>query len=1063
MRHLISIIFFFLSLFSITALDNLAFEIQMIVPETSENRETVKNLLLNAGARASKIYGNYIFADIKGNFQVEADYTVQIMAVLEESSPVLVVTFANNGSGETATQSLMGKITPDTSTYLSDIIFKLWAGLNPQAIVSTEKGLEFLEEVPAKYIVESVISGSAGYSAASSIAVKEDGNLIVGMNSYCFEINEDFNVLSRLGKDLLEEGNYTFAAGVSVTPGGTIYMKPSMGRNIYRAVEGISRSQRIRAGIEVTGPIAVLNNGVIILLDLSARKFVRIDGNKRGNIDLNLGPYTYVMAIAAGPEGNLWIFDPTEQRIKVYSDNGNFINSIIPVGLSGEVLSPLSMAVYKNGSILLYSSGNIYKLNKEGILMWKMDGYNFRNYENFPMTPLSIAIDSVNGYVYLADFSGNRILKFFDPDHMAEKRNQYIKKINTLNKEINSHPESVEPLWEKVNYYSENNAWVLTKIWLEEILNIEPFNQKADEMLEELELKSLLSQVAVMKNETLDILTKIGSESARQQYSQTVQLYEKILSIIPGNSKIKRELDNFRQTFNRDSAIPGNQQKPLKIANVALDNVFPSLIHYYLEKPVGYITIKNDLDFPVKNLQAELNLRQFIDYPQKSDPILSLSPGEETVIDLNIHLNEKAFNIQEDLPVLVQINVSYEIDGVLHTISQTTGTTLYRRTALSWDNTAKLAAFIMPNEGIVSAFSHRVLEGYTKRRGFPEKMVKAARICDALGTYGISYVEDPDSPFSSIQGKEEYVDTVRYPRTTLHIKSGDCDDTTALVASLLESSGISTAIMTSPGHVFLAFDTEEPVSSNWMFETENLKTIKKGGTLWLPIESTVLSEGFFSAWLNASKIINRHKTGEIDFVPVKEEREIFPPLPLSESNLVVVEPGREQIDPLFSDSLRNLKIGLYNINVDNLEEKINRSSDRQKRNLKNKLGILHARFDAFDKAENIFINLITENNGYLSPYLNLGNLYYYNEDYHGALEILKKGVGIRSESVSLNLALARAYHQLNDSGNTEKYYRIVQSKSEEISSQFAYLVNTEGIERAGTESEPPIFWDIGEE
>ena len=179
--------------------------------------------------------------------------------------------------------------------------------------------------------------------------------------------------------------------------------------------------------------------------------------------------------------------------------------------------------------------------------------------------------------------------------------------------------------------------------------------------------------------------------------------------------------------------------------------------------------------------------------------------------------------------------------------------TLYRNTALSWDHSGKLASFITPNESIISAFSHRVLSVLDDSfEGLPPKMVRAAKLCDAVGTYGIEYIEDPDSPFSQILGKSQIIDTVRFPRTTLHIRSGDCDDSTALLGSLLESAGISTAIMTSPGHVFLAFDTGEPAENEWLFMAEGYKVLTGNGSIWIPIETTTLSSGFLKSWKNAS-------------------------------------------------------------------------------------------------------------------------------------------------------------------------------------------------------------------
>jgi len=247
-------------------------------------------------------------------------------------------------------------------------------------------------------------------------------------------------------------------------------------------------------------------------------------------------------------------------------------------------------------------------------------------------------------------------------------------------------------------------------MWLEEIININPFDSKADSLLVQMEMNSLLSQVDKLKTETFDIMEKLGPESARSNYTKAVVLYEKILSLNPGNQQVISDLNRFKEAYNQEAATPGTQQKPLTIAAIEIDNIFPSLIHYYMNTPVGKVVIRNDLDKTVHNVKAELNLRQFIDFPKESETVSSLAPGEEQIIYLNILLNEKAFNIQEDLPVLAQVNIIYEVEGSLQNVSQTTGATLYRRTALSWDNTAKLAAFIMPNEGIVSAFSHRVLD-----------------------------------------------------------------------------------------------------------------------------------------------------------------------------------------------------------------------------------------------------------------------------------------------------------------------------------------------------------------
>src|SRR5690606_3469675 len=87
---------------------------------------------------------------------------------------------------------------------------------------------------------------------------------------------------------------------------------------------------------------------------------------------------------------------------------------------------------------------------------------------------------------------------------------------------------------------------------------------------------------------------------------------------------------------------------------------------------------------------------------------------------------------------------------------------------------------------------------------------QAFLLANGLGAYRVQYIEDPASPFAQNQTSAAVVDTVRFPRETLFYQSGDCDDTTALLATLFESVGIQAAILTSPGHVFLAFNSRIP-------------------------------------------------------------------------------------------------------------------------------------------------------------------------------------------------------------------------------------------------------------
>lgn len=78
---------------------------------------------------------------------------------------------------------------------------------------------------------------------------------------------------------------------------------------------------------------------------------------------------------------------------------------------------------------------------------------------------------------------------------------------------------------------------------------------------------------------------------------------------------------------------------------------------------------------------------------------------------------------------------------------------------------------------------------------------------------------------------------------------GDCDDSTVLYCSLLESVGIKTALIQLQSHVLMAFDlgsisvkqAQEMGLPNDYYETVN-------GQAWIPIETTFINKGFAAAW-----------------------------------------------------------------------------------------------------------------------------------------------------------------------------------------------------------------------
>ncbi|RLD32789.1 MAG: hypothetical protein DRI73_06540 [Bacteroidetes bacterium] len=493
-------------------------------------------------------------------------------------------------------------------------------------------------------------------------------------------------------------------------------------------------------------------------------------------------------------------------------------------------------------------------------------------------------------------------------------------------------------------------------------------------------------------------------------------------------------------------------------------------MQYYQHTSVGSIKLKNTGTEDIKNLKVSLFIKQFMDYPVYSEKRSALSPLETVKLDLDLLFNQEVLKLEEDLKVQVKLDISGTYMNKAFNTEETTIVTLYRRSAMQWDDSGKLSSFITPNESIVEQFSHRVVSNSVIEYdfNFTEKFNRAIRISNALGAYGISYIEDPASPITKILGDANAVDTVRFARKTLFIRSGDCDDTTALLASLLESAGIGTAIMTSPGHVFMAFNSEESVSNRWMYESDKVTVIPYNGTLWIPIETTILNEGFFKAWEIASKEVKMYESkGKIEFIPLKDQRKTYPPLPLGASIYQVLEPDDDIIALFDIRSTKNIRKDLYSNLVTNLQNNSELANSRRKSAIQNRLGILHVRFENYNEAEKIFKGINSEQPEYISAYVNLANLYRIQGKNNYAINLLESALKESPDSTAVNLVLSQCYFEESEFFKAGNLFVKVKTLAPELASKFSYLLSPDGgrdtiVRAAGAGEKPPVFWDSEE-
>ena len=255
-----------------------------------------------------------------------------------------------------------------------------------------------------------------------------------------------------------------------------------------------------------------------------------------------------------------------------------------------------------------------------------------------------------------------------------------------------------------------------------------------------------------------------------------------------------------------------------------------------------------------------------------------------------------------------------------------------------------------------------------------------------------------------------------------------------------------------------------------LFDRSGLEAIRHGGTVWVPVETTVLDEGFHSAWKEASSLVREYgPAGKIEFLPVFSLRDLYPPLPLPESNFTVVEPATEALDGRYARSVEVVVQSIYRNGLEFLQERLTGSSGsgRRELRLRNQIGVLHARFGRDEEAEDVLRGCIDDDPGFLSSYINLANLMVSRDQLDSALVVVRQGLERNPESVLLNLLMARISLRKGNRRDAARYYEAVKKKSSYLAERFADLFD--GIDgggaggRAGVPKDDyAMIWDSGE-
>ncbi len=475
-----------------------------------------------------------------------------------------------------------------------------------------------------------------------------------------------------------------------------------------------------------------------------------------------------------------------------------------------------------------------------------------------------------------------------------------------------------------------------------------------------------------------------------------------------------------------------------------LRQIFPLFYSYYDKNSFGETTLTNNENLAIEKVKVEFFAKQYMDNPKLCANIDSLAPGAAARIPVYGLFNDSIFGITEGTKTAGELTVEYYYLGSKKTQKVPVTLQIQNRNAMTWDDDRKAAAFVTAKDPQILGFAKGIASMVRMDKKTPtvsSEFRTALAVYQALREFGVGYAIDPSTPFVELSGSESSVDFLQFPSQTLNYRAGDCDDLSVLYASLLESVGIETALVTTPGHIFVAFNTGVSAENGAKIFSDPRDVIIRNDSVWLPVEVTLIQEGFLRSWTTGAA--EWHRTDEAKtarLYPVREAWKTYEPVGFSVSGIAITMPNQDKLKTAYETELMRFSRAQIDTRVANLQNLIKTGKEADK-NL-NRLGVLYAQYGMMAEARSQFTAAIKLSN-LKGAVINMGNIEYLDNNLAEAKKYFERAL-VLSPGNSLSLVgLARTNQAL---GNTVDYRATVaqleQSDPPAASKYFSGTVNT---------------------
>jgi DNA-binding beta-propeller fold protein YncE len=524
-----------------------------------------------------------------------------------------------------------------------------------------------------------------------------------------------------------------------------------------------------------------------------------------------------------------------------------------------------------------------------------------------------------------------------------------------------------------------------------------------------------------------NIFTKLAEAITPEFSKEALTPNTKYTYYITAHSTDGTEAEKFEVNA---TTLPFNKA-PLEIEVLNLRPIFSNSYKLYEQDGVGTVKITNNTDKTMEGVTLSFLLKDFMDFATETK-IGVLISGQSAEVKLKAVFNNNILNVTEDTSVQTMLEASYFDNGEKQAYPKNTTVSVYEKHKLLWSEPERYASFITPKDPPLMSFVRSIVTQYPETK---DEAQLAAALFNALGVYGLTYVQNPNDPYQVKAGKTNMVDYVQFPRETLERKSGDCVDLVGFYSAALEGMGIATRVIEVPDHLLMMFSTGVRAEADG-YNMDDMYVIYDD-MLWIPVETTVVGSSFVKAWEIGAANYYKWKGKGLEILDISQAWQTYKPASLPETKWKAADLSKESIDKKFPNEFSSM----LKISAQTKTRQYRQIIEKNPADVDSHLqiGIILAKLGDRQESMKYFDKVLTLNPGNSSALNNRGNLLMIDDKYAEAQVAYRDASTANPDDPFILINLVKAYKALNKTKEAKEAFAKALSLDPNIKKRYKAL------------------------